>query len=240
MRVWILQIVGTFEILTQEYYIQKKCLFFLSFFLSIRAVLEVLWKGEINPSIMAWARQTVTRGKVPAGKDLELHSEAEHAHMQKLGTNHWGVSERPLFLLFAPGVTGMQSAWPSVHMTPPHYDARGWGRTLPLQRGPSGPASQFDQRRGHRNAKSDPDLSLNACSETLAERMVHQGPWKRVLPDPQSGWHSPLPGNPPPSVPESWVFNVELQRQNSRLSLLRTWDCFSFFTVSMGFQNACI
>lgn len=52
-----------------------------------------------------------------------------------------------------------------------------------------------------------------------------------------SVWVAQSPTREPPSLR---ALNVELQRQNSRLSLLRTWDCFSFFTVSMGFQNACI
>lgn len=75
-------------------------MFVFSFFLSIREVLEVLWKGERDASLQNWpGPDTVTRGKVPAGKDLELQGEAKI-----LTFRSEAISERPLFLLFAPGV----------------------------------------------------------------------------------------------------------------------------------------
>lgn len=45
-------------------------------------------------------------------------------------------------------------------------------------------------------------------------------------PDPQSEGGGPPRRTPFPQCQEPWEFNVELQLQNSRLSLLRALDCF--------------
>lgn len=54
MGVWILQIVGTFNILTQEYSIQKKWVFcfcvYVFCFYSVRAIQKVVWE-EINHTV---------------------------------------------------------------------------------------------------------------------------------------------------------------------------------------------
>lgn len=79
-RIWVLQRVGSFEILTQEYCVQQNVVvFFLKKKQHIKAVLEVLWKGERDESCRTGLTQTetVTPRKVPMGKDLELQGEVK-------------------------------------------------------------------------------------------------------------------------------------------------------------------
>lgn len=73
-----MQTVGTFNILTQEYSIQKKWVFVFVCvcFDSVRAILKVVWK-ERNYTITGMDQTKAPSVKISAGKDLELQSKAE-------------------------------------------------------------------------------------------------------------------------------------------------------------------
>lgn len=98
-------------------------MFVFSFCLSIRAVLEVLWKGE--RWIPPWPGPD--RQSPREGPHASEWSWSEDPHIQKLGTSHWGrLWEALVLAVCPPGVLhGCSLPGPVATGPPPHYNARG-------------------------------------------------------------------------------------------------------------------